>query len=74
LKTFLALPSGIPSHDTISRLFAQLAPEPLQGCFLSWVASVAALSEGSVVAIDGKTVRQSYDRGRGKGAIHMVRA
>ncbi len=74
MKTFLALPSGIPSHDTISRLFAQLAPEPLQGCFLSWVASVAALSEGSVVAIDGKTVRQSYDRGRGKGAIHMVRA
>ncbi|QQE64471.1 ISAs1 family transposase [Leptolyngbya sp. BL0902] len=74
LKTFLALPSGIPSHDTISRLFAQLDPDQLQGCFLSWVKSVSALSEGSVVAIDGKTVRQSYDRGRGKGAIHMVSA
>jgi predicted transposase YbfD/YdcC len=74
LKTFLALPSGIPSHDTISRLFAQLDPDQLQGCFLRWVKSVSALSEGSVVAIDGKTVRQSHDRGRGKGAIHMVSA
>ncbi|MEA5453084.1 ISAs1 family transposase [Leptolyngbya sp. CCNP1308] len=74
LSTFLALPHGIPSHDTISRLFAQLDPHQLQDCFLSWVQTVAQLSAGAVVAVDGKTLRRSYDRGQGKGAIHMVSA
>lgn len=74
LSTFLALPHGIPSHDTISRLFAQLDPEQLQGCFLSWIQSVAQLSAGTVIAVDGKTLRHSYDRGQGRGAIHMVSA
>lgn len=74
LKTFLALPNGIPSHDTISRLFARLEPSKLQECFVSWVKTIAQLSEGEVIAIDGKSVRHSYDRGKGKGAIHMVSA
>ncbi len=74
LSTFLALPHGIPSHDTISRLFAQLDPDQLQDCFLSWIQTVAQLSAGTVVAVDGKTLRRSYDRGQGKGAIHMVSA
>ena len=74
LRQFLALPNGIPSHDTIARLFAALNPEALQTCFLSWVRSVAQLSAGEVIAIDGKTLRHSYDRGGGKGAIHMVSA
>ncbi|MGD1859340.1 MAG: ISAs1 family transposase [Leptolyngbyaceae cyanobacterium] len=74
LGQFLELPNGIPSHDTIARLFAALDPEALQKCFLRWVRSVAQLSAGTIIAIDGKTLRHSYDTGGGKGAIHMVSA
>jgi predicted transposase YbfD/YdcC len=74
LQKFLALPNGIPSHDTISRLFAQLNPEQLQNCFLSWIKTIAKLTQGEVIAIDGKTVRHSYDKGKNKGAIQMVSA
>lgn len=74
LKTFLALPNGIPSHDTISRLFTRLDPAQLQDCFVSWVKTIVQLSAGEVVSIDGKTARRSYDKGKGKGAIHMVSA
>ena len=74
LKTFLGLPNGIPSHDTISRVFALLEPVQLQECFVSWVKSIAELSLGEIVSIDGKSARHSYDKGKGKGAIHMVSA
>ena len=74
LKEFLELPNGIPSHDTISRLFAQLNPEQLQSCFSSWIQTIAKLTQGEVIAIDGKTVRHSYDKGKKKGAICMVSA
>jgi predicted transposase YbfD/YdcC len=74
LSGFLRLPNGIPSHDTIARLFAALNPSALQECFLSWVQALAQLTAGEVIAIDGKTLRHSYDRGGGKGAIHMVSA
>ena len=74
LATFLALPNGIPSHDTFSRVFARLNPEQLQECFLSWVRSVSRISKGEVIAIDGKTARHSYDAGQNQGAIHMVSA
>ena len=74
LRSFLTLPNGIPSHDTIARLFAALNPETLQSCFLSWVKNVAQLTHGEVIAIDGKTLRHSYDMAQGKGAIHIVSA
>ncbi|MEM9486598.1 MAG: ISAs1 family transposase [Cyanobacteria bacterium P01_F01_bin.116] len=74
LKTFLSLPNGIPSHDTIARVFALLEPTQLQECFVSWVKSVAELSLGEVISLDGKSARHSYDTGTGKGAIHMVSA
>ena len=74
LKKFLALPNGIPSHDTFARVFARMNPEQLQESFLSWVRAVSRVSEGEVIAIDGKTVRRSYDKGKNKGAIHMVSA
>lgn len=74
LSTFLSLANGIPSHDTIARVFARLNPEGLQACFLSWVRSIAQLCSGEVIAIDGKTLRHSYDSGGNKGAIHMVSA
>ncbi|ELS05657.1 hypothetical protein Xen7305DRAFT_00054070 [Xenococcus sp. PCC 7305] len=74
LKTFLALSNGIPSHDTFARVFARLNPEQLQESFLSWITAVKKVSKGEVIAIDGKTVRRSYDKGKNKGAIHMVSA
>ena len=74
LKQFLALPNGIPSRDTIRRLFAQLDPKQLQNCFLSWIKTLTQLTQGEVIAIDGKTLRHSYDKGKNKGAIHMVSA
>ena len=71
-KSFLELPNGIPSHDTFGDVFARLDPEQFQHCFIEWVQAVAQLTQGEVVAIDGKTVRRSHDRTLGKGAIHMV--
>lgn len=74
LKTFLALPNGIPSHDTFARLFARLDPLALQQCFIVWINGLSQQLQGQVVAIDGKTVRRSFDRAAGKAAIHMVNA
>lgn len=72
--TFLDLPSGIPSHDTFGRVFALLDPDQFHACFLAWVQSAIVLTDGSVIACDGKTVRRSHDRGAGKAAVHMVSA
>lgn len=74
LKNFLALPNGIPSHDTIRRLFIRLNPEQLQQCFLSWVNAIREQTKGEIVAIDGKTARRSHDHYSGKSALHMVSA
>lgn len=74
LSTFLELPNGIPSHDTFGRFFAALDAEAFQTAFMRWVESVYRVSKGEVVAIDGKTLRRSHDRGAGKDAIHMVNA
>jgi len=73
LKTFLELPEGIPSHDTFNRVFAMLDPEALQNRFLSWVQSVAAVSEGQIISIDGKRLCGSGKDGS-KSIIHMVSA
>jgi predicted transposase YbfD/YdcC len=74
LRGFLRLPHGIPSHDTFARVLARLKPEELQQCFLRWMQAVSKVTQGEVVAIDGKTLRRSFDRATGKGAIHMVSA
>jgi predicted transposase YbfD/YdcC len=74
LQTFLELPNGIPSHDTFRRVFSILSPNIFQDCFLSWINSVVQFTHGQVVAIDGKTLRRSHDKGSGKTAIHMVSA
>jgi len=74
LATFLALPNGIPSHDTFTRVFAALDPEAFSRCFLAWVQATVAHTEGVVIAVDGKIARRSHDRGAGKAAIDMVSA
>jgi predicted transposase YbfD/YdcC len=73
-QTFLALPHGIPSEDTFSRVFAALDPEGFERCFAAWIAALAGSSKGKLIAIDGKTLRRSVDRANGKAAIHMVSA
>lgn len=74
LKQFLELANGIPSHDTFARVFARLNPEEFQQSFLNWVRSISKIFQGEVIAIDGKTLRHSYDSSLDKGAIHMVSA
>ena len=74
LKQFLELPAGIPSHDTFNRVLRLLEPLQFQACFLRWMQAVAAATAGEVVAIDGKALRRSFDKGTAKRAIHMVSA
>lgn len=74
LKQFLELPNGIPAHDTFGDVFAALDAEAFQQCFARWVAAVFRVTNGQLVAIDGKTARRSHDRTIGKDAIHMVNA
>jgi len=72
LREYLELPHGIPSHDTFGRVFALLQPAAFEESFLRWVKQMVELNPREVVAIDGKTVRRSHDRGR--EAIHVVSA
>jgi predicted transposase YbfD/YdcC len=74
LETFLDLPHGIPSHDTLGRVFAALDPAAFQDAFLAWMHAVVNASRGKLVAIDGKTLRHSFDTANGKSAIHLVSA
>ena len=74
LETFLELPNGIPSHDTLERTLARLRPEQVQQCFLNWVQAVFNITDGQLISIDGKTLRGSYERGGKQGMIHMVSA
>lgn len=73
-RQFLRLPKGIPSHDTFGEVFAALDPSQFQHCFVSWVTTISQLTDGEVVALDGKTLRCSHDKSAGKAAIHMVSA
>lgn len=74
LRRLVALENGIPSHDTIARVLSRVSAPGLQGCFVSWVKAVAEVTGGQIVAIDGKTLRRSYDKASRKQAIHMVSA
>ena len=70
----LKLVHGIPSPHTFRRVFAALDAEQFQACFVKWVQAVEEVTEGQIVAIDGKTLRRSHDRRLGQDAIHMVSA
>lgn len=74
LKNYGEFEHGVPSHHTISRVIAAIDPKQFQQCFIDWMKSCHQVSNGEIVAIDGKTVRGSYDKSKDKGAIHMVSA
>jgi predicted transposase YbfD/YdcC len=74
LGTFLELPNGIPSHDTFRRLFERLDPAEFQKGFLGWIEALHEATERQVIAIDGKSLRRSFDRAKGKSALHLVHA
>jgi predicted transposase YbfD/YdcC len=73
-KTFLPLPHGIPSRSTFERVFAVLRPESLEACIANWTQALADSSPEPLIAIDGKTLRHSFDQANSKAAIHMVSA
>jgi predicted transposase YbfD/YdcC len=72
LGKFLALPNGIPSHDTFERVFQRLCPDAFQRCFLGWLRAMHAQVGGDHFAIDGKTLRHSGSPANGLGPLHLV--
>jgi predicted transposase YbfD/YdcC len=74
LKQYLRLTNGIPSHDTISRVFRMIKPVEFEAAFLAWIDALHDQIGTRQIAIDGKTLRRSYDRGQMKSALHMVSA
>ena len=74
LRQFLELPNGIPSHDTFGDVFARLDSDAFRHCFLDWVQAVVVVTQGQVIAFDGKCLCGSKDSRLGKNAIYMVSA
>jgi predicted transposase YbfD/YdcC len=74
LSQFLDLSSGIPSHDRFNAVLAAIKPAEFEACLLSWISALHEITAGQIVAIDGKTLRRSFDKASGKSAIHMVSA
>lgn len=74
VETFLKLPHSIPSHDTFGRVFSLIDPEEFERCFINWINSLFIDVEREIIAIDGKTLRGSHDRKKGKKALHLVSA
>jgi predicted transposase YbfD/YdcC len=74
LARFLNLEAGIPSHDRFNAIFAAIKPGEFEKCLLSWITALHEITEGQVIAIDGKTLRRSFDAADSKAAIHMVSA
>lgn len=75
LKNVLYLPSGIPSHDTINRVFSLIKPDKFEVVFIQWADSLRDKKDvNEVIALDGKTVRGSKDSFHNKSAIHIVSA
>ena len=74
LRTFLNLPNGIPSHDTFRRVFMLIDPGAFEAGFAAWAGALAAGFGREVVAIDGKTIRRSFDHKREQSPLHVVSA
>jgi predicted transposase YbfD/YdcC len=74
LGTFLDLRHGIPSADTFRRVLSALNPTAFNACFIAWAQALSGGTAGKLLAIDGKTVRHSFDRATGRKALHVVSA
>ena len=74
LSQFLDLKTGIPSHDRFNAILGAIKPAEFEACLLSWMTTLHKITAGQVVAIDGKTLRRSFDAATSKSAIHMVSA
>jgi predicted transposase YbfD/YdcC len=74
LSRFLDLSNGIPSHDRFNAVLATIKPAEFEACLLSWITALHEITNGQIVAIDGKTLRRSFDAATSKSAIHMVSA
>ena len=74
LKKYGYFHYGIPVHDTIARIISSIEPSLFQDCFINWMKEAEINTQGEVIAVDGKTVRRSYDNKGKQGAIHMVSA
>jgi predicted transposase YbfD/YdcC len=74
LEKFLDLSAGVPSHDRFNAIFRAIKPAEFEKCLLSWITALHEITDGQVVAIDGKTLRRSFDASSSKAAIHMVSA
>jgi predicted transposase YbfD/YdcC len=70
----LSLRHGVPSHDTFGRLFARLDARAFAACLHAWTREIAQVTKGEVIALDGKTLRHSFDRATGQAAVHLVSA
>lgn len=74
LQTFLELPNGVPSEDTFRRVFEAMNPKEFGDAVAVIIKDLVQELDGKVVALDGKTMRGSIDRRRGKAALHVVSA
>ena len=66
--------NGLPVHDTIARIISRIQPEQFQNAFVRWMQATSERTDGELIAIDGKTLRSSYDRNSRQSTIHMVSA
>ena len=74
LRQFVPLANGVPTHDTLAGVLSRVSARGFEACFASWVRACSEVSEGEVIAIDGKTSRRSHDRRSRKNALHLVSA
>ena len=73
-RRFFPFENGVPSHDTFSEVFARLNTLEFYAALESWAREMAVSLRGETVALDGKTLRGSFDKGTGKSALHSVSA
>lgn len=74
LAKFLDMSAGVPSHDRFNAVLGALKPAEFEKCLLSWITALHEITDGQLIAIDGKTLRRSFDAASNKAAIHMVSA
>ncbi len=74
LKQYGDFEHGIPAHDTIARVVSCISPAKFHECFINWMRDCHSSDDKDVIAIDGKTLRHSYDKSRRRGAIHVISA